>query len=82
MAYGVPEHLVNDENYVASGGIIADVDKFDAGFWKLSPKDAAHMDPQIRLFLQNAWKALEMSGYIKSRDRLSSGVFAGAGFDK
>ena len=79
LALGVPENVVEHKNYIGAAGILADLDKFDADFWGLSVKDASLMDPQIRLFLQHAWKALEMSGYIKSRSILNVGVFAGAG---
>jgi|GEM_PF-5749703 len=77
--YGVSEDRLNDKRYIASGGIIKDIDKFDAAFWGISPRDAALMDPQMRIFLQHAWKALEVSGYIKNKEKLSVGVFAGGG---
>ncbi len=45
------------------GGFIDDVDRFDARFFNVSPKDAALLDPQERLFLEVAYEAIEDAGY-------------------
>jgi len=60
------------------GGFIDDVDKFDAAFFNISPREAASMDPQQRVLLQVAWEALEHAG-IRA-DRLAgsnTGSFVG-----
>lgn len=56
------------DNYTACrwGGFIADVDKFDAAFFSISPREAEYMDPQQRLFLQSVWSCIEHSGYRPS----------------
>lgn len=75
--YGDPQAMSNKTN-VCWGGFIDDIDKFDPGFFNISPKEAAFIDPQHRLFLQAAWHAVEDAGY--SVDSLSGkkvGVYAG-----
>ncbi|WLQ38960.1 SDR family NAD(P)-dependent oxidoreductase [Streptomyces laculatispora] len=50
------------------GGFLDGVADFDARFFNVSPREAAIMDPQTRLFLECVWTLLESSGY--PRDRL------------
>jgi acyl transferase domain-containing protein len=60
------------------GGVLSDVDQFDAAFFGFNPREAEAMDPQHRLFLECAWEALENAGYSTDVNQ-SVGVFAGVG---
>ncbi|HRF82587.1 MAG TPA: beta-ketoacyl synthase N-terminal-like domain-containing protein, partial [Flavobacteriales bacterium] len=75
----VPAELRNDEYYVKARGVIADADKFDAGFFGVNPKVAALMDPQQRVFLETAWAALEDAAYDPAQFAGLIGVYAGMG---
>ncbi|MEH2349570.1 MAG: beta-ketoacyl synthase N-terminal-like domain-containing protein [Nostoc sp.] len=75
---GVSPVFVNDSNYVKIGGILENIDLFDAAFFDLNPKEAEVTDPQHRLFLECAWSALENAGYDSSKCESRIGVYAGA----
>ncbi|WP_268626493.1 SDR family NAD(P)-dependent oxidoreductase [Paenibacillus alvei] len=78
------KHYHPDRNHAGTsygkwGGFISDVDKFDALFFNISPKEAELMDPQERIFMETAWHALEDAGYTRKRiDGKRVGVFVGA----
>ena len=51
----------------ARGGFVSGVDDFDPKFFNISPKEAAYVDPQHRLLLECAWKALEYGEHRPDR---------------
>jgi 3-oxoacyl-(acyl-carrier-protein) synthase/acyl carrier protein len=63
----------------AAGGFLAGVDRFDSRLFRISPEEAAVLDPQLRLLLRLAWECLENGGYTPSSlARAGSvGVFVG-----
>src|SRR6185369_1747931 len=75
---GVPPELAANPDYVPARGILDDAEGFDAPFFGLSPREAGHMDPQQRVFLECAWEALEHAGYDPGRFPGPIGIFAGA----
>ncbi|EAU62811.1 oxidoreductase, short chain dehydrogenase/reductase family [Stigmatella aurantiaca DW4/3-1] len=76
LARGVPPALLSREHFIKAGAVLEQVDTFDASLFGYSPREAALMDPQHRIFLECAWEALERSGQWPDTER-STGVFAG-----
>ncbi|MEQ1503707.1 MAG: amino acid adenylation domain-containing protein, partial [Myxococcota bacterium] len=74
---GVDDATLADPTYVKAKGTLGGVDQFDAGFFGYSPREAAVIDPQQRLFLECAWEAVERAGYDPSRYPGRIGVFGG-----
>ena len=65
------------------GNFISDIGSFDHSFFRMSPREAASMDPQQRILLETAYQAMESSGYLGSHQRETGdpvGVFLGASF--
>ncbi|MEA3209793.1 MAG: hypothetical protein QOE70_2850 [Chthoniobacter sp.] len=66
-----------DPSYVPARGRIERPDWFDAAFFGINPREAEVMDPQQRVFLEEAWTALEDAGCDPARYPGAIGVFAG-----
>ena len=77
LAAGVESELMHNPRYVKARGILDEVEYFDAAFFGYSPKEAALMDPQQRLFLECAWEVLEQAGYNPDTYQGLIGVYAG-----
>ncbi|MEU8889955.1 beta-ketoacyl synthase N-terminal-like domain-containing protein [Streptomyces sp. NPDC048442] len=82
IAAGEDPALVDDPHYVRSGMPLADHDRFDAGAFGYTPREARLMDPQIRIFLECAWEALEDADCDPDRYRERAAVFAAAGMTR
>lgn len=61
-------------------GFLREIDKFDYKFFSITKKEAGLMDPNQRIFLETAWKAIEDAGYGGGKLKGSrTGVFLGFG---
>ncbi|MEU7225454.1 type I polyketide synthase [Streptomyces chrestomyceticus] len=79
-AAGVPAEKYRADDFVGASGILSGIDRFDAGFFGMSVREAQLTDPQHRMFLECAYHALEDSGYPRERGGLRTGVFASTGY--
>ncbi len=69
--------------YPACGGFVDDIDRFDAAFFNISPREARHIDPQQRILLELAWEGLEDAGIPPSRlEGQPVGVYTGIFLDE
>jgi acyl transferase domain-containing protein/acyl carrier protein len=75
---GVPPGLLEDPHFVKSGGaMLEDKEYFDASFFGYTPREAEIMDPQMRIFHECAWEALEHAGYNPVTFNAPIGLYAG-----
>ncbi|MEU8262979.1 beta-ketoacyl synthase N-terminal-like domain-containing protein [Micromonospora sp. NPDC048999] len=73
------EGALADPDWVPVFGRLDDLDGFDADLFGYPAELAVLLDPQHRLFLEVAWRALEDAGIDPDRDPAQVGVFAGCG---
>jgi amino acid adenylation domain-containing protein len=71
-----PQYL-QAPNFVRAKGVLEEVEYFDAYFFGYSPVEAEVLDPQIRLFYEVCWEALEDSACSPNLYDGSIGVYAG-----
>ena len=71
-----PRHPMTQ--HVSRGGFVSDIDQFDSKLFGISPREATCMDPQQRMLLEVAWRAVEDSAqpFDSIRGR-AVGVFVG-----
>jgi amino acid adenylation domain-containing protein len=74
----LPESLRKDPLYIGARGILPSAKTFDAHFFGLNPQLAAAMDPQIRVFLEISFEALEQAGHLPKHYKGSIGVYSGS----
>ena len=79
LAAGVSPSLIKNPNYVKTCVPLDGYDKFDAGFFGYSPRQATSLDPQARLFMECAWESLEHAGYDPEKYDGVMGIFGGSG---
>jgi acyl transferase domain-containing protein len=74
---GLDPEILGASNYVRARGVLEGIELFDASFFDLTPREAEVMEPQIRLFLEHSWEALEHAGYDPETYGGLVGVFGG-----
>ncbi|MGE8066738.1 SDR family NAD(P)-dependent oxidoreductase [Pseudomonas sp. NPDC089569] len=73
-----PDKANPGTSYTLAAGTLGDISTFDAGFFNISPREAAIMDPQQRLLLELGWEVFENAGVKPSSVRGSQcGVYLG-----
>lgn len=77
-AAGVEPAVFQQPDYIKAGGVLSDIELFDAAFFGFNPKEAETLDPQQRIFLESAWEALEDAGYDPDGYDGLIGVYAGS----
>ena len=75
---GFSAEQVEEANFVKAGGLMEDTGYFDAEFFGYMHDEAEVMDPQLRLFHECTWSALEDAGYAPGSYDGLIGLFAGA----
>ncbi len=76
--YYHPDGAVPGTMVTKWGGFVENLEKFDARFWGITPREAMRMDPQQRWLLEVAWEAIEDAGVAPASLRGSKvGVFVG-----
>ncbi|AAK81287.1 acyl transferase domain-containing protein/acyl carrier protein [Clostridium acetobutylicum] len=57
-----PDRSAIGKTHAFRGGYLNNIDKFDAGFFGITPREASSMDPQQRILLETSWEAFEDAG--------------------
>ncbi len=77
LAAGVDAADFTRPDYVRAGAPLDGAEMFDASFFGFSPREAELLDPQVRIFMECAWEALESAGYSSEAYDGWIGLFAG-----
>ena len=75
---GIDSQLIEDPNYIKAGGKLEDIEYFDASFFSYTGREAEIMNPQMRVFHETVWTALEDAGYNPETYDGLIGLYAGA----
>src|SRR5690606_34166941 len=75
---GVSSEFLDNQLYFKVNAYLLYKEFFDSNFFGYRPDEVKLMDPQLRLFHENCWKALEDAGYDVKSNSQKIGLFAGA----
>ena len=78
---GIDRSTFEQPEYVRAHAPLEGVELFDAAFFEMTPREAAMVDPQQRVFLECAWETLEVAGYNPGCFRARIGIFGGSGMN-
>lgn len=78
VASGVSQEDVDSGRYVNAKGFMENVEWFDGAFFGYTTRECELMDPQVRLFHEVAYEALETAGYTGPSSDRQIALFAGA----
>jgi len=74
---GIADGVLENPNYVKAGGMLPNIEYFDAAFFGYTPREAEITDPQVRIFHECTWNALEDAGYDPLSYKGLIGLYAG-----
>ncbi|ELR72267.1 Long-chain-fatty-acid--CoA ligase [Fulvivirga imtechensis AK7] len=77
IANGEDKGLINHPLYVKANSYLKDKEFFDSAFFNYRPDEAKLMDPQMRIFHECVWNALEDAGCNVQEYDENIGLFAG-----
>jgi amino acid adenylation domain-containing protein len=75
---GADPGVIKEPGFVKARGVFERWEYFDAAFFGYTPLEAKIMDPQVRVFHECAWEALEDAGYNPGTYKSKIGIYAGA----
>ncbi len=76
---GVDEHLLDNAKYVKAKGMINDGMGFDSALFSYSHREAEIMDPQLRIYHECVFQALNNANYAVGDLAGQIGIYGGAG---
>ncbi|WP_343691144.1 beta-ketoacyl synthase N-terminal-like domain-containing protein [Chitinophaga sp.] len=75
---GISQEQIGRPEFIRARSVVTDKTSFDYSFFGYTREEAQLMDPQIRIFHEEVWHALEDAGYDVNRYKGQTGIFAGA----
>lgn len=75
---GISDSILDNPHYIRAKGVIDDAMSFDNAFFGYSEREAIIMDPQLRVYHECAWHAVEDAGYANRLENTLTGIYGGA----